>query len=58
MQLQIDRLERRHLELAGEVANLERRQIFLSVSEQLRVRSLKKEKLAAKDALTGLKRME
>ena len=57
-QFQINRLERRHLELEGEVADLERRQTFLSVSDQLRVRSLKKAKLATKDALADLKRVQ
>lgn len=57
MQLQIDRLERKHVQLSVEVADLER-QIFLNANEQLRVRFLKKEKLAAKDAIADLRRME
>ena len=57
MQSQINRLERRHGQLDVEVAHLERKQ-FLSDHDQLRVKSLKKEKLAAKDALLGLKRTE
>jgi len=57
VQSQIDRLERRHGQLDVQVAHLQR-QHFLSVGEQLRVRSLKKEKLAAKDALADLKRMQ
>ena len=52
---QIERLERRHSQLALQVAELDR-QLFLSRSEQLLVTELKKEKLATKDALTGLRR--
>lgn len=57
-QSEIDRLERRHGELAIEVNDLERRHVFLSVHEQMHVSKLKKEKLATKDALTDLKRMQ
>lgn len=55
VQFQIDRLARLHGELATQVQALERR-AFLSDCDQLRVRSLKKEKLAAKDALAELRR--
>jgi hypothetical protein len=57
VQFQIERLERRHGQLEAQVAGLERR-LFLSGGDQLRVRSLKKEKLAAKDALADLRRMQ
>jgi hypothetical protein len=57
MQSKINRLERKHGQLEVEVAHLQR-QHFLSDHEQLRVRFLKKEKLAAKDALADLKRMQ
>jgi hypothetical protein len=52
-QFQIDRLERRHTELKAQIAELDRH-VFLSAREQLLVTELKKEKLAAKDALAGL----
>jgi hypothetical protein len=55
VQFQIDRLERRHGELSMRVAELDR-QSFLNARDQMLVRSLKKEKLAAKDALFGLRR--
>jgi hypothetical protein len=55
VQFQIDRLERRHSQLALQVAELDRH-VSLSASEQLLVTELKKEKLAAKDALVELKR--
>ena len=48
-------LERKHAELSARVAQLESHN-FLSPHEQLLVTALKKEKLAAKDALAGLKR--
>jgi hypothetical protein len=54
LQFQISRLERRHSELKHQIAELDR-QVFLSVQEQRRVTELKKERLAAKDALTDLK---
>jgi uncharacterized protein YdcH (DUF465 family) len=54
-QFQIDRLERRHSELKAQIAELDRH-AFLSQQEQLQVTELKKERLAAKDALVGLKR--
>jgi len=55
VQSQIDRLERKHGQLAVRVDQLERH-TFLSANERLLVTSLKKEKLATKDALTDLKR--
>ena len=55
VQFKIERLERRHSQLSMQVAELDR-QLFLSQSEQQLVTELKKEKLAAKDALAGLKR--
>ena len=53
VRVQIDRLERKHGHLSMQVAELESH-MFLSASDQLLVRSLKKEKLAAKDALADL----
>ena len=55
LQFQIDRLERRHSELSLRVAELESH-LFLSANDQFLVTSLKKEKLAAKDALEDLRR--
>lgn len=55
MQFQIDRLERKHSELSARIAELDR-QLFLSTYEQVLVTALKKEKLAAKDAIAGLRR--
>lgn len=55
VQVKIDRLARRHSQLSVQVAELERH-LFLSPSEQQQVIELKKEKLAAKDALVDLKR--
>jgi hypothetical protein len=55
LQFKIDRLERRHTALSAQVAELESH-LFLSSSEQFLVTSLKKEKLAAKDALEDLRR--
>jgi hypothetical protein len=52
---QVNRLERRHAELSSRVAELESH-TFLSSHERLLVTTLKKEKLAAKDAIVGLKR--
>ena len=56
-QFMIDRLERKHGALSVRVIQLER-QAFLSADEQLRVRSLKKAKLATKDELADLKRVQ
>ncbi len=55
VQSQIHRLERRHGDLKERIADLDRR-AFLTVQEHLLVTELKKEKLAAKDALAGLRR--
>ena len=52
---QIARLEYRHSDLAARIAEIDRH-AFLSAQEQLRVSELKKEKLATKDALMGLRR--
>ena len=54
MQFQIERLERKHGELQARIAELDRHS-FLSSHEQLLVTELKKEKLAAKDALEDLR---
>jgi hypothetical protein len=54
-QSQIDRLEHRHSQLSARVADLDRHP-FLSTQERLYVSELKKEKLAAKDAIFGLRR--
>lgn len=56
-QFQIHRLERKHMELSARVAELERH-LFLSPHEQLLMTALKREKLAAKDALADLKRSD
>ena len=56
-ELQIHRLERKHMELSARVAELERH-MFLSPHEQQLMTALKKEKLAAKDALADLKRSD
>ena len=55
LQVRIDRLERRHEQLASRVAALDRHP-FLTLGEELQVRALKKAKLAAKDALAELRR--
>ena len=55
MQLQIERLMQRHGELAATIAELDGR-IILSQHERFLVAHLKKEKLAAKDELEGLRR--
>ena len=52
---QIERLERRHLMLKEQIAELDGHR-YLTVSEQLLVHELKKEKLATKDLLVGLRR--
>jgi hypothetical protein len=54
-QSQIERLERKHSQLSMQVAELDRH-LFLSQSEQILVTELKKEKLAAKDLLSVLRR--
>jgi hypothetical protein len=55
LQFQMDRLQQRHGELAALVAELDNR-LCLSQSEQFLVAHLKREKLAAKDALEDLRR--
>lgn len=55
VQFRIDRLVQRHSELSVQVAELNGR-LFLSQREQFLVVHLKREKLAAKDALEGLRR--
>ena len=56
LRLQIERLEQRHGELSSRVAELDRRRMFLTHSEEVLIASLKREKLAAKDALVDLRR--
>ena len=55
LESQIQRLERKHSQLSLQVAELDR-QLFLTQTEQRLITELKKEKLAAKDALVELKR--
>jgi uncharacterized protein YdcH (DUF465 family) len=55
MHFQVERLERKHFELKARIADLDRHS-FLSTTEQQELHELKKEKLAAKDALFGLRR--
>jgi hypothetical protein len=52
---QIERLERRHLALKEQIAELDSHR-YLTMAEQLLVHELKKEKLATKDLLVGLRR--
>jgi hypothetical protein len=53
-QFQMDRLEKRHMALKEQIAELDR-QRYLSVTEQLSLHELKKERLATKDLLFGLR---
>ena len=53
-QFQMDRLEKRHMALKEQIAELDR-QRYLSVSEQLFLHELKKERLATKDLLFGIR---
>jgi hypothetical protein len=53
-QSQMERLEQRHWALKKQIADLDR-QRFLTYSEQLALHDLKKQKLATKDLLTGLR---
>jgi hypothetical protein len=53
-QFQMDRLEKRHMALKEQIAELDR-QRYLSVTEQLFLHELKKERLATKDLLFGLR---
>ena len=55
LEVQIHRLERKHTALAARVAELESH-LFLTTREQVLMTTLKKEKLAAKDALVDLRR--
>ncbi|HKP63671.1 MAG TPA: YdcH family protein [Polyangiales bacterium] len=52
---QIERLEKRHVALKEQIAELDSHR-YLTVAEQLLVHELKKEKLATKDLLVGLRR--
>lgn len=52
--VQIDRLQRRHSELSARVAELDGR-MHLSSDEQVRINALKKQKLATKDELMALR---
>ena len=53
-QSQMQRLEKRHMALKEQIAELDR-QRYLSVTEQLFLHELKKERLATKDELFGLR---
>jgi hypothetical protein len=55
IEFQIDRLEKKHRHLQSKVAEYDGR-VFLTSGEQNRLAELKKKKLAAKDALFGLRR--
>jgi hypothetical protein len=54
-QLQMDRLEKRHWALKQQIAELDR-QRYLTTAEQLALHELKRQKLATKDELSGLKK--
>lgn len=54
MQKELERLERRHRKLKEKVAQYEAR-LYLTADEQRDLASLKKEKLATKDALSTLR---
>jgi len=56
LRFQIERLEQRHDALAARVAELDRRRMYLNHSEEVLITSLKREKLATKDALMDLRR--
>lgn len=53
-QSQMERLEKRHGALKQQIAELDR-QRFLTYSEELALHDLKKQKLATKDLLAGLR---
>jgi hypothetical protein len=53
-QSQMERLEKRHWALKQQIAELDS-QRFLTTAEQLALHDLKKQKLATKDELLGLK---
>jgi hypothetical protein len=55
-QSQMDRLEKRHWALKQQIAELDA-QRFLTTAEQLALHDLKKQKLATKDELIGLKKI-
>ena len=55
LEFQIQRLEKKHQHLQSEVAEYGGR-MYLTANEQSRLTELKKKKLAAKDALLGLRR--
>jgi uncharacterized protein YdcH (DUF465 family) len=52
---QVRRLEQQHTELKKRIADLDRKH-YLNAREQLEVQQLKKQKLAAKDALIQVRR--
>jgi hypothetical protein len=54
-QFQLERLEKRHVALKEQIAALDA-QRYLSVADQVFLHDLKKQKLATKDLLTGLRR--
>ena len=54
---QMERLEKRHVALKEQIAELDR-QRYLSVTEQLFLHELKKERLATKDQLFGLRALK
>lgn len=54
LQSQINRLQRKHHELKQRIEAIDRQRLHLTADEQLRVNSLKKRKLATKDALSSL----
>jgi hypothetical protein len=53
-QSQVERLEKRHWMLKQQIAELDRLR-FLTTTEQLTLHDLKRQKLATKDELTGLR---
>jgi hypothetical protein len=53
-QLQMERLYKRHVALKEQIAELDR-QRYLTTTEQLALHELKKQKLATKDMLVGLR---
>ena len=56
-QSQVERLEKRHWALKQQIAELDRMR-FLTTTEQLMLHDLKKQKLATKDELTGLRGLQ
>ena len=56
-QSQVERLEKRHWALKQQIAELDRMR-FLTSTEQLMLHDLKKQKLATKDELTGLRGLQ